>query len=136
MALFAVSVPTRARDAYPGTCPYFAYATGLAAADTQLVALVSTATPESTLGQQIYVCDWSISSSATATAYLETSTSASACTNNKTQITAVWYLGANTNAKIAGNSFWRGIQTAPGLALCVHTTGAGSTDVAIYYDQK
>jgi len=117
--------PTQPGSTFNEVCTNFATASGLGAADTQLVALVT--------GQRVYVCDIEVSTGAAAqTAQLEWAI-AGGC-GTPTLFGTLWNMGINT-IKPAYGLFFRGQVSPISNALCVHTVGTGPSSVTVFYDQ-
>lgn len=114
----------------PGTpgieiCTLSATQSGLGAADTNLVNLVT--------NKNIYVCDVEVSTGAAVQTVQLESSAANACTS-PTVFGTLWNMGINT-IKPGTNSYWRGQSTGASNALCVHTVGTGPSSVTVFYDQ-
>lgn len=95
------------------------------ATDTQIVAPSGSTT--------VRVCDIGFSFGGTGNAYLESATSSS-CGGTLTQIDMAWYGVANLS-KTDAEPWYRGLNAGSSNGLCVHTTGAVSFDISVYYDQ-
>jgi hypothetical protein len=123
-----VGVPTQFLTNNTPTTPHLcgsrAFVHTTSATDTQILAASGST--------NIYVCDWSVSTSAADNVYLEKSSTGTCA--SPTQISQAWYGGAQ-GGKIAANSFYRGENTGASQQLCVNTSTSGPADITVYYDQ-